>query len=137
MGLMIRRARPEDLPAVLELWRVAGVVPGHTDDLDSLHLLVERDPDALLVAEDAGAVVGSVIAAWDGWRGTIYRLAVAPSQRRQGLGRTLLGHAEERLRTVGAVRLQAIAVETDELATAFWRASDWAGQVERLRFTKG
>ena len=82
-------------------------------------------------------LVGSVIAGWDGWRGTIYRLAVAPSHRRGGLGRSLLRHAEERLYQVGAGRLQAIVVETDQLATAFWRASDWVEQIERLRFTKG
>ena len=122
---------------MLELWRSAEVLPGHTDDMDSLRRLVERDPNALLVAEDDGALVGSVIAAWDGWRGTIYRLAVAPSHRREGVGRDLLGHAEEKLRAVGAARLQAIVVETDSVATAFWRASDWDEQVERLRFTKG
>lgn len=105
--------------------------------MDSLRRLVERDPNALVVAEEDGALVGSVIAAWDGWRGTIYRLAVAPSHRREGVGRDLLSHAEEQLRAVGAARLQAIVVETDSVATAFWRASDWDEQVERLRFTKG
>ena len=137
MAVTIRAARVQDLPAVLELWRRAEVVVGNTDDVDSLRLLVERDPDALFVADDNAVLVGSVIAGWDGWRGTIYRLAVAPSHRRSGLGRSLLGYAEERLHGVGAARLQAIVVETDQAATAFWRATDWAEQVERLRFTKG
>jgi ribosomal protein S18 acetylase RimI-like enzyme len=137
VGLTIRAARVDDLPALLEFWRSADVHPGHTDDLDSLRRLVERDPDALVVAEEAGRLVGSVIAAWDGWRGTIYRLAVAPSHRRGGVGRTLLRHAEARLGAVGAARCQAIVVDTDPVARAFWRASDWDEQVERLRFTKG
>ena len=96
-----------------------------------------HDPEALLLAEEDSLIVGSVIAAWDGWRGTIYRLAVAPSHRRGGLGRSLLRAAEERLRDLSAARLQAIVVETDPTATAFWRAGDWDEQVERLRFTRG
>jgi ribosomal protein S18 acetylase RimI-like enzyme len=83
------------------------------------------------------AIAGSVIAAWDGWRGTIYRLAVAPSHRRRGLGTELVSTAVKRLRAVGAVRLQAIVVETEAQAAGFWRASDWIEQVERLRFTLG
>jgi hypothetical protein len=47
----------------------------------------------------------------------------------------LVNAAVKRLRTVGAVRLQAIVVATDLRATGFWRASDWTEQIARLRFT--
>ena len=42
-----------------------------------------------MVAESDQQIVGTVIAGWDGWRGSIYRLVVAPSHRRAGLGRRL------------------------------------------------
>jgi ribosomal protein S18 acetylase RimI-like enzyme len=125
------------LDAVLELWRQADAEPTHTDDVDSLRKLLARDPTSLLVAVDGERLVGSVIAGWDGWRGSIYRLVVHPAQRRQGLGRTLLAAAERQLASAGAVRLQAIVVESDEEASAFWRASDWGHQVARVRFVKG
>lgn len=137
MDPTIRPARHDDLPAVLDLWRLAEAEPGHTDDVASLALLLRRDPEALLLADDGGVVVGSVIAGWDGWRGAVYRLAVAPSHQRRGLGRRLLHAAEDRLRRVGAVRLAAVVVETDPRATAFWRSTGWSEQVERLRFTSG
>jgi hypothetical protein len=41
------------------------------------------------------------------------------------------------LAEAGAVRLQAIVVETDRRATGFWRSTDWEQQAERLRFVKG
>jgi ribosomal protein S18 acetylase RimI-like enzyme len=126
-----------DLPAILDLWKRAGTEPGHTDDIESLTKLIAHDPGALLVAVEDETIAGSVIAAWDGWRGSIYRLAVAPSHQRRGLGTVLVNAAVKRLRTLGAVRLQAIVVETDLQATGFWRASDWSEQVARLRFTLG
>jgi ribosomal protein S18 acetylase RimI-like enzyme len=110
---------------------------GHTDDLRSVDRLIAYDPGAVIVAEIEGRIVGSVIVGWDGWRGSIYRLAVAPSHRRQGLGSQLVGAAEGRLARLGAVRLQAIVVEGDLQATSFWRATDREKQVERVRFVKG
>ena len=90
-----------------------------------------------LSPEDDGPLIGTVIAGWDGWRGSIYRLVVAPSHRRLGLGSRLLAAAEERFAMVGAVRLQAVVVESEALATAFWAASAWEQQTHRLRFVKG
>lgn len=133
----IRQAKATDVPAVLALWLDADAEPTHTDDAASLGRLLDHDRGALLVAEAGGRVVGSVIAGWDGWRGSLYRLAVAPDYRRHGLGRRLLDEAERHLAVSGATRLQAIVVETDAQATAFWRASHWEEQVERLRFVKG
>jgi ribosomal protein S18 acetylase RimI-like enzyme len=135
MAPTIRPAQQDDLAAVLALWRQADAEPTHTDDLHSLAQLLAHDPHALLLAEETDKIVGSVIAGWDGWRGSIYRLAVTPSHRRHGLGQRLLHAAEDRLRTAGARRLQAIVVETDSRATRFWRTTDWTEQVERLRFT--
>jgi ribosomal protein S18 acetylase RimI-like enzyme len=135
--LTIRPGTAADVPAVLDLWQAADAEPTHTDDLASLTQLIAHDPAALLLAEDGGTVVGSVIAGWDGWRGSIYRLVVAPGHRREGLGRHLLAAAEERLQDAGTVRAQAIVVEIDAQATSFWKASGWEQQAERLRFVKG
>ncbi len=137
MDVTIRAARIEDVDAVLALWRDAGAAPSHTDDRESLERLMARDPAALILAQADGRTVGTVIAGWDGWRGSIYRLAVAPSHRRAGLGRRLVRAAEDRLSGAGASRLQAIVVETDGQAAGFWRASGWEQQAERLRFVKG
>jgi len=137
MQVQVRPAIATDAAAVLLLWAEAGAEPSHTDDIDGLTHLLRRDPGALLVAEMDGRIVGSIIGAWDGWRGSIYRLAVRPGQRRLGVARRLLSEAEGRLTRLGARRLQAIVVEPDDLAMAFWRASDWIEQSERVRFVKG
>jgi ribosomal protein S18 acetylase RimI-like enzyme len=136
-GVAIRPARPEDLPTVLTLWSDADAEPTHTDDLDSLTALLAHDPDALILAVRDDRIVGSVIAGWDGWRGSIYRLVVAPAERRRGLGRLLLRAAQDRLDARGAIRSQAIVVESDDQALGFWQASGWSQQEDRVRFVKG
>jgi ribosomal protein S18 acetylase RimI-like enzyme len=136
MTLHIRAAGPEDIPAVLSLWSDAAT-PTSTDDRDGVGALLARDPGALMVAESSGRIVGTVIAAWDGWRGSVYRIVVAPDCRRAGLGRRLLNEAENRLRRMGARRMHAIVVGTDPRAVGFWEGSDWEKQSSQLRFTRG
>ncbi len=134
MSIVIRPGLAQDAEAVLALWKTSDAHPTRTDDVRSIVELVQHNDQALIVAEANGRVVGSAIAGWDGWRGSIYRLVVAPSHRRQGLARRLLAEAEDRLRSQGALRLTAIVVEDDPPATGFWRRSGWEEQVRRLRF---
>ncbi len=136
MAIEIRPAEPADIEAVLQLWQEAAA-PTRTDDAESISALMRRDPGALLVAESSGRIVGTVIAGWDGWRGSIYRIAVDPAFRRQGLGGRLLQEAEGRLRDVGARRMHAVVVGTDDRAVSFWDASEWEHQPSQVRFTRG
>jgi ribosomal protein S18 acetylase RimI-like enzyme len=132
----LRPATADDIEGVLDFWRESAE-PTSTDSAEALAGLIDRDPGALIVAEADGRMVGTVIAGWDGWRGSIYRLAVAPNQRRSGLGQALLHAAEDRLVGLGARRLHAIVMESNDVAVAFWTASDWEHQAGQLRFAKG
>lgn len=137
MSSALRRCRPDEAADLLALWRAAGAAPTTTDDIESLQGLMAHDPDAVIVAVDDGRLVGSVIAGWDGWRGSIYRMVVATDHRRHGLARRLLAEAEHRLRSRGAKRLAAVVVEQDPRAVGFWRGSGWDEQRDRVRFVRG
>jgi ribosomal protein S18 acetylase RimI-like enzyme len=132
----IRNAGEEDIASVLDLWILAGSLPSVSDSPDGLARLLAADPQALLVAELDGVVVGSLIAAWDGWRGSFYRLAVSPEHRRKGLATMLLREGERRLRERGALRLTAIAADDEAGAMAFWRAASYERQQHRARFVR-
>jgi len=75
----------------------------------------------VLVARDEGALVGSVMAGFDGHRGWAYYLAVAPESRRHGLGRALMEAAEAWLRAQGAVKVQ-LMVRNGNDAIGFYEA---------------
>ena len=93
--------------------------------------------DLFLVAEDAGRLVGTLIAGWDGWRGNMYRLAVLPAYRRQGVATALVGEAERRLRALGARRITALVIGDHDWATDFWRAAGYEMDERMTRFVKG
>jgi ribosomal protein S18 acetylase RimI-like enzyme len=135
----IRPCRLEECGAVLALWVRAGAIPSATDTLDEVTRLVRDHTDHLLVAIRQGAVVGSIIGGWDGWRGNIYRLAVAPEARRAGLARELVRAAEEALRAKGARRMSALVERHEAHAVGFWDAladSGWRRDERMLRYIK-
>lgn len=132
----IREATHRDIDAVLLLWQAAGAPATSGTHADGLRTLLATDPRALLIAESGGAVVGSLIAAWDGWRGSFYRLAVHPGQRRRGLGIALVREGEERLFERHAARLTAIVAEDAPQALEFWIAAGYERQSKRARFIR-
>jgi ribosomal protein S18 acetylase RimI-like enzyme len=132
----IRYGTPEDLEGVLDLWALSAAPPTVTDSIEPLRSLVAHDPCALLLADTRGEVVGSLIAAWNGWRGSFYRLVVHPDHRRRGLATRLVRAGEKRLRDCGAVRLDAIVAADEVAATGFWNAVGYAHQRDRSRFVR-
>jgi ribosomal protein S18 acetylase RimI-like enzyme len=121
---------------VLDLWTASDAVQTPTDRLESLRVLWSVDPGALIVADAGGEVVGSLIAAWNGWRGSFYRLAVHPAYRRRGLATRLVRAGEQRLRARGALRLDALVADDLAAALAFWSAVGYELQADRRRFVR-
>jgi len=75
----------------------------------------------IFVAEAGGAVVGSVMAGYDGHRGWIYSLAVLPEYRRRGVGSRLMRHAEEQLKLLGCPKINLQIMQGNEAVEAFYR----------------
>lgn len=134
--LHIRCATPSDIDAVLRFWREAAEGTSISDDHDGVARLVARDPEALLLAECDGRIAGTAIAGFDGWRCHLYRLAVHPDHRRQGIGSALLAAAEERFVGLGGRRGDAMVLDRNELAHHTWHAAGYALQPQWSRWVK-
>lgn len=134
--LRIRTAAADEAEAVLTFWQRAAEGTSITDDVDGVTRLIARDPDALILAEADGLIVGSVIAGYDGWRCSLYRLAVLPSHRRQGIATLLLAAAERRFRAVGGRRGDAMVLEANERAQRAWAAAGYGREDHWRRWVK-
>jgi ribosomal protein S18 acetylase RimI-like enzyme len=134
---VIRPGTIDDVDAVLAFWIRAGAHPSPTDTVSDVTRVVTAPHAVLFVAVDGrDTIVGSVIATFDGWRGNVYRMAVAPELRRQGLARRLVAAAEEWLRAAGAVRLSALVEGNSQVAPLFWESVGFEHYVGMRRFSK-
>jgi ribosomal protein S18 acetylase RimI-like enzyme len=118
----IRPFVPADTEAVVALWEVCGLVRAWNDPRRDIARKLTVQPELFLVAVDGDEIVGAGMAGFDGHRGWVNYLAVAPSRRGAGIGRTLMSEFEQRLEALGCpkVNLQVRAGNQDVLA--FYRA---------------
>ncbi len=111
---------------VLDLWEQARSEHASTPDRpEDLERLVLGSPGALLLATNDLGILGVLIAAWDGWRGNLYRLAVDREHRRSGIGLALVRAGEAHLRRRGAERITALVAYDDPVAGAFWDSAGY------------
>jgi ribosomal protein S18 acetylase RimI-like enzyme len=133
----VRDAVIGDAPAVLALWEAErSPIASTRDDIAAIERLISRHSSSLLVAEIERELVGAIVAAWDGWRGNMYRLAVAEKQRRRGIGRRLVAAGHERLRSKGAVRITALVGRDEPKAKELWLSAGYAEDLEIVRFVR-
>jgi len=159
--LELRPARLDEIDAVLAFWAAAAEGVSVSDDPAGVRGLIERDPDALILAvehslpvehslavehslpvehslalERGDRIAGSVIAGFDGWRCHLYRLAVAPDRRRQGIGRLLIEAAEQRFAAFGGRRADAMVLERNQTAHGAWAAAGYQREEHWRRWVK-
>lgn len=125
---MIDDARASDAAAVIDLWERCGSTrpwnPPHRD----FDAALAGASSTVLIAREGDAVVGSVMVGFDGHRGWVYYLAVAPEKRLAGLGRALMAAAERWLRARHAPKLQLMVRDGNDDALDFYRALGFADQ---------
>ncbi len=119
----VRSYRPDDRESLVSLWdRVFPDDPPRNAPDRMIDNKLRVQPELLLVAEDEGALVGAVMAGFDGTRGWIHHLAVIPERRSQGIGATLMRAAEEGLRRLGCPKVNLQVRATNEDVIAFYRS---------------
>ena len=134
-GLSVRTATAADIPVMLDLWRSEGVTASATDSRANVERAL-RVATAVLVAEEAGALVGVLIVTFDGWRGNMYRLAVLPAHRRRGIAIALGGEGERRLVAAGAQCITALIESDHGWAVGFWERAGYARDSRMGRWAK-
>lgn len=116
----IRPFRHEDEGAVIDLWRVCGLVVPWNDPAKDIRRKLKIQGHLLLVAEAEGRVVGVVMAGYEGHRGWVNYMAVDPARRREGIGQALMVAAEEGLRELGCPKVCLQVRYSNRAVVAFY-----------------
>jgi ribosomal protein S18 acetylase RimI-like enzyme len=124
--VVIDEIRDADVAGVVALWQDCGLArpwnDPHRDVADA-----RRNPTStILVARDGERVEGSAMAGYEGHRGWLYYVAVAPDQRATGLGRRVVTAAEDWLRAAGAHKARLMVRTTNSAVLGFYASLGYA-----------
>lgn len=125
-AVVIRPFASADTEAVVALWQACGLVRPQNDPRKDIARKLKVNPEWFLVAERAGQIVGVVMAGYEGHRGWINYLGVAPALRRSGLGRRLMDEAEQRLRAAGCPKINLQVRPDNRDVIAFYESIGFA-----------
>jgi len=119
--VLIRSFRTSDEDAVIALWRECGLTRAWNDPRKDITRKLTVQPELFLVGELDGKVIATLMAGYEGHRGWVNYLAVAPQHRRKGFGRVLMQEAEERLLALGCPKVNIQVRDSNADALGFYR----------------
>lgn len=134
--LIVRAYAESDEAQVIQLWR--DVFPDNPSwnvpkaDIER-KLAVQRE--LFLVGVLDGAIVGTVMAGFDGHRGWVHLVAVAPIHQHRGFGRTMMIEAEKKLHEIGCTKLNLQVRTTNQGVISFYEKLGYAVE-ERVSMGK-
>ena len=116
----IRPVGDAETAAVEALWRACDLVVSYNPPAHDIAFCRASPNSELFIAADAdGAVVASIMVGHDGHRGWLYYMAVDPAMRRLDLGRRMVAHGEDWLRSLGVRKINLMIRETNTEVRAF------------------
>ena len=119
--LMIRAYRETDHDAVVDLWRACSLVVPRNDPAKDISrkLLVQRD--MFLVGILDARLIATVMIGYEGHRGWINYLAVAPAYQKRAFGQRLMEEAEARLRALGCPKINLLIRNSNTDVIEFYK----------------
>jgi ribosomal protein S18 acetylase RimI-like enzyme len=135
--MRIRSFQRSDTDAVVSLWEACGLTRPWNDPLRDIERKLTVQPELFLVGEatvpegttaphDAGTVVATLMAGYEGHRGWLNYLAVDPGHRGRGFGRLLVTEAETRLEALGCPKVNLQVRADNGAAMRFYETLGYA-----------
>lgn len=119
--MKIRAFEPQDESAVVALWEACKLTRPWNDPRRDIARKLAVQPELFLVGEAEDGIVASVMAGYEGHRGWVNYLAVAPAFRGRGYGRALMQHVEAALERRGCPKISLLVRQSNHDAMEFYR----------------
>ena len=116
----IRPIGDAETAAVEALWRACDLVVSYNPPAHDIAFCRASPNSELFVAAADGAVVASIMVGHDGHRGWLYYVAVDPAMRGRDLGRRMVAHGEDWLRSLGVRKINLMIRESNTGVRAFY-----------------
>ncbi|MCC5810393.1 MAG: GNAT family acetyltransferase [Ectothiorhodospiraceae bacterium] len=118
----LRAFERSDEEAIIALWERCGLTRPWNDPRKDIARKLSEQPELFLVGTQDGELIASVMAGFDGHRGWVYYLAVAPEHQRRSHGRTLMAEVERRLHEIGCPKINLMVRATNADVQGFYRS---------------
>lgn len=126
MAYAIAEMTSDDYAEAAALWRsTPGVGLNDADTPARLRDYLHRNPGLSFVAREDGEIIGAVLCGHEGRRGYLHHLAVAPSHRRQGIGRELVRRSLAALASAGIEKCNLFLYADNAEGARFWMNDGW------------
>jgi len=119
---IIRQYDVADRDDVIELWRQCGLVVPQNDPRRDIERKLRVNPEWFLVGQLEGHIIATCMAGYEGHRGWINYLAVAPRYRRRGFAAKLMREAERILRKAGCPKINLQIRTSNSDVIEFYKA---------------
>ena len=96
-------------------------MPWNDPQQDIARKLAQFSPTCSGSSRIGEQIVGTIMAGYEGHRGWINYLAVAPDYRRQSIGRRMMQVAEDELRALGCPKINLQVRTTNQQVIAFYQ----------------
>lgn len=123
--MLIRSFHLDDTESVVALWRECDLTRPWNDPYRDIERKLTTQPELFLVGEVDAAVVATAMVGYDGHRGWVSYLAVAPALRGAGSGRALMAEAERLLIERGCPKIMLMVRSTNNAVLDFYGALDY------------
>jgi len=124
--LDIRSFDVADTEQVIALWQATGLTRPWNDPRKDIERKLTVQPELFLIGLSGGELVASAMGGYDGHRGWVNYLAVAPECRGRGYGRQIMDHLEERLIALGCPKLNLQVRGGNDTAIKFYETAGYA-----------
>ena len=103
--MKIRPYQDSDEQTIIQLWLDCGLVAPQNNPIRDIQRKLKVNPEWFIVGLKDEEIIASCMAGYEGHRGWINYLAIAPSEQRRGYAKEMMEEVERILRSVNCPKI--------------------------------
>lgn len=120
--MQIRPYHQSDESSIITQWERCDLIRPWNNPQKDISRKLQVQPELFLVGVLDGEIIASAMAGYEGHRGWINYLAVAPNYRHQGFGRKIMLEVERLLELAGCPKINLLIRTSNTAAVKFYKS---------------